>query len=655
MNNISGASISSPTMQGRAGEGLAAMGQARDGGARRAQGDQFLTAIASDPIASDLERLIAATARASASGNVYSSTAAHGQTTALRAMAAGVGGPTGVALAVLGAETMQGAYNSDDTRAVSGHWVKALETHGAPTEQVLARAVSASTNLNVYNSSANGARRAAFEMTAAGVPATPDEALARYGLSAMGTAYNSDDTRAMASSVLSSMEKAGTDPLATLLATTATAVSSQKVYNSTAIATQRRAMEFVAAPPTRDVDVLLASLGLDSAAGAYNSDDARVVGGVFLSAIEKNGQNPVAVALAAAALASSHQNVYNSTATGAQKAALGQIQAGTGTDTVEVALSRLGCASKATAYNTRNLRTVGTTLLNQLAARTADPQVKTLVDWALKETSGSLRDSDAANIQQDVFDGIIHGRLAIPPPPPPRAGAAPAPPAIDPAVTLPVIDPKSDPQAQRALLEDSITKNRALIVKLEAQVQATGAELPDIQARIAAGTSRLQQLEGQDVPLKSSYRIAERLGGAAGLVGGVGLIAAFVTASPVAVGLAAVGGMGFAVAHARITKATQEYDKVQREYQSQKFDVLSLTSLASSLQSRMGAIHKVVEQAEKAIVDAHRQLEVFRMADGLTLSPAADATVSVENETLMIGGLRIPRRMAPADADLPTS
>lgn len=644
----------SAEVQALAARGLADLAKASDQPAQRQVGDQYLGKVATEGAATDLEKLVAATAKTACGRRLANSSAVGAQQVALKILAAGVSGPIGVVLGTLGSQVVSRGYDQEDQRAMAPAFLEALKTHGSSSERLLAEAASAASSQRMANSSAVGAQAAAFRLAADGVQGAPEATLAQYGRKALASAYDQEDQRAVGTKVLNVIAQAGGDAVLDALASTANTASAQRMANSTAVGLQSRALEMIAAPPSNDPDSLFASLGKKAAAAAYDQEDARAAVNKILDGLVQHGKNPVAVAVAEVARAATGQRLANSSAVALQGKALDRVVAGVGSDRLEVALSRLGMNARSCGYDNEDAHAMGNVVIDQIGGRTSDPQVQALVRYAQQYAGRGAPDADAVRIQAGIFDSIVKGTMTVPAPPAVSgslsgghstslSGAA-----ASAQVMLPVVDEKASPDEQFAALEKCVAHNQQVCVDMGTLSRSLAADVATLQTRQQELADRINAMAEAEAPLVKRIQVASRITTPSFLVGMGGLIASTSTHSPIAMAVAAVAGLGYLASTLVRNHAEGKRQGLHGEYQSVKMEHDLTQMRAASLQGEISSAHAVTEQAEKAIKDAQGRLDVHRMARAVNggIQPDVNARVTVEEHAVTIGGVRIAKKVA---------
>lgn len=611
-------------------QALQEAGKARDLASRRRIEDGYLDRLVAEPGATDLEKAVASACRESTRPKLYQPSACNAHRVALQALAAGVGGPTGAALAGVAHQALGGAYNVEDARHMSTGWLRAIEAHGTPSERLLAGTAREATAIKLYHSTSVNAQKKALQAIAGGLQGTDQQVLAKFGLDALGGGYNQDDQRHVAFKVLESLQS-------TVLGKAARAATTPRLYSSGCVAVQRKALQMLLSPPAPDPDVQLAMLGSEALSRAYNREDARTMGGAILNEFADAGHAPVAQALAGAARGTAARYLYHQTAASVMRLAFEQITKGTGQDSAEVATSRLALQAYAVAHDEKERRTLGDGFLTELAARTANASVKAMVRYAQTNAQGT--DAEAVALQRDVFDAVIAGRLNLQV----RAGAW--------SISLPILDGKADPATQRAALEESVAHNRGVISQARQAAQEALSRIPALQGELADLRARLQEsqaaLQGPQANLSSAWETARAIGGLTALAGAAGALATGAVLAGLGVGV--VGAAVFAVSQVAASRRSTEHRRLQEEVWALNLEVATRTGSLGSERSKVSAAERVMARAEEAVQEADKTLQVFRMADAVQ-EPSAPGNLQVEEDEVWIGGIRIPRRSLDAPA-----
>lgn len=185
------------TIQKHAAHALGVLDRTYVGAHARQQGDRFLADIRADSAASDLERLVAATALRSSRPPVGEDAACWTQEMALRALAAGVAGAPGVVLAGLAGQILRVTHGDRDGRAIAGPWLQAVRRHGRGEERKLATVAAECRKLPITDASARATCLQAFDMMARDLRGSVADNLVEMRGPVLWQAIRDDDARAL--------------------------------------------------------------------------------------------------------------------------------------------------------------------------------------------------------------------------------------------------------------------------------------------------------------------------------------------------------------------------------------------------------------------------------------------------------------------------
>jgi len=606
--------------------------------------DQYLQSVISSAQATPAEKLVASTLRQSTSESLKYHTALGVQRVALRVLAAGVSGPIGQMLGRVGVDVTNAAYDVQDQYKVNAPWIRAIEREGEASEQAVARAALAATSQSLKYVSACHAQNRCFEMVSAGHLGAPEQAMSTYATRAMQNAYNVEDQHAIARQVLPLIKGAPTPGGA--LATLAYELTGNSMKYVTAVSAEAHAFNLIAAGATGDVDRLEARFGTQAVGTAYDMQDQYLVAGTVLATLGKSANASVAAFARASQATTVGQGLKYVSAVRLQQHALQQLESGVA-GPLDRALAQLGRTIASAAYDPTDQYQMGSTLLDHVQKAATDSRVQALVRYAkgVAAISG-VTYQQAIDAQKAAFDGIATGNCTIPVALPAGSGA-------DPRLVIPAVDDKAPPEEQAKALEDSIAHNRDALRQLEDASRATSRAIAEIQTRQQEIKNQAEGLSAAEKPL---LQRREKLGkgfSLGGLVAAGGFIATVATSSPIALAVGAVGGavlLGTGVARARTDRKIME---LRAEASHLTSELINLQVQATALAARGSATAQGVRQAEKLIADAQGRLDVLRMATAK--GPDPNGTVKVDDEFVIVGGLKIPRNGATKMAEQPAS
>lgn len=648
---------SQPALTTRAKDALAAVQCQSDARERFAVADRFLASVANDASATDLERLVASVARESSSKPLATSSVRGAQVVALTALSAGVSGPVGKVLGTLGTQVMSRAYDTEDRVTLGRPWLNALHAHGTPMETLAAQAALEAIQPALALSSRAGAVRATLEMAAGGLQGPPERVVSAIGQEIKKTAYDTEDRRAMGNKVLSVLPVSGGDPLLVSLGATARKASGQTLANSSAAGLHQKAFALIAAPPTSDPDTLFATLGREAMSVGYDTDDCVKMSAGILDGWVAHGKSPVAMAIAEVARTAGRNPMARSSAAGIHRAAFDQVRSGIGSDTLEVALARLGKNAKASAYDTGDAHTLGTAVLDEIGRRTSDTGVKALVDYARRYGGPSVGQGEGVKIQQGILDQIIHANMTLPAPPtnartppskPPTSAPSPAPPSIDERIQQPRVDHSLPADEQMRILEASVAHNTRVRNEAGEQVRAASEALVDLTWKQVECTQRMRALTQVGWPMHTRVYQLERLS-VGSLIGGfVGLSVISSGAMLIGGPLSLVSGATFLGLHLAKRAMAKKAAENLREYHLVKQERLSLEAQIKSNTLRVSSGNDLLGQADDAIAKAQSELQLHRMARA-TNGPAGptEARITSDAEYVTIHGIKVRKRSEP--------
>jgi len=198
------------------------------------------------------------------------------------------------------------------------------------------------------------------------------------------------------------------------------------------------------------------------------------------------------------------------------------------------------------------------------------------------------------------------------------------------------------PDTDAARLEAEVASNRIIAEELQAVAAGHSAALAPVQKRVSDLAGQINPLVAEDRKVVGRIKTFG-LGGLGGLLlasvtSGLGSVHPALSAVPIVCGLA--GALGFVYSiHQRQKHAdiTAKYEPLNEEYQSSEGMAKHLSRQASRAASRAA-------QAEAARDKAQGKLDVLRMADAVNGKPRSDGGVNLEDSSVIIGGLRVPRK-----------
>lgn len=191
-----------------ASEGLRQMGTATNRAAREV-GDAYLGSIASS--ATGPEQMVAGTIREATAQRVKDASATTAQRIALQALAGGLSGPAGVALARVGLQVLEAVSNSKDAAAMAGTLLSRMDPGGARgTTDIVAETVKIAGTNCLDSAAATEVFKDGLRTLETAGSERVEASLARFGLAARQHG-GQGDSQAMAQIVMQQIEKYTTD------------------------------------------------------------------------------------------------------------------------------------------------------------------------------------------------------------------------------------------------------------------------------------------------------------------------------------------------------------------------------------------------------------------------------------------------------------
>lgn len=364
-----------------------------------------------------------------------------------------------------------------------------------------------------------------------------------------------------------------------------------------------------------------------------------------LAGMVGHAKDPVEVRLAEAAVAIGRARMANSSAVNAQAGAFDLIEGGVAGVSPEIALSRLAKAAHRGAYDSEDSNACGTILLQHIEKHAADPTAKTVATQVIG-MCGGLSNSEASRLQQDTFDSIIAGSPRIPTPPVavPRPTPRGTPRLLKPIVPLPPAAELKDPDAELAALEDVVAKNKAIQAECDQIASDANAESAELQKELQGLGTRASAPSAAAQAADSDIRRFKQIATLGGLATWGGVLAGAFTGSPIGLVVAGVGAAVYIGATLKKSAAERQRMRASMQGASLQLTAAEIVFKISLCSSRASDAHATSAAAEEVIQAARGRLDVLLMARAVNGQHAdPNAKVALEDDFVVIGGLRVPR------------
>ena len=208
------AAVSAPRTQVTrtlANQGISAYNAATRWDDARTSSGQYLDSIASSGDTAT-EKTVASVTRKAGCGYMTNQNAAQANVAGLQALAAGVTGPLGMAIAAVGKQALGSANRWDDARTLGQSFLAGVQSNGTPLEQIVASTAASAASKYLTNENAYQPQIAALTSIASGVSGSPETALANVARTMSDKTNRWDDTRQMGYVFLSSIAEHAEDP-----------------------------------------------------------------------------------------------------------------------------------------------------------------------------------------------------------------------------------------------------------------------------------------------------------------------------------------------------------------------------------------------------------------------------------------------------------
>lgn len=197
---------------------------------------------------------------------------------------------------------------------------------------------------------------------------------------------------------------------------------------------------------------------------------------------------------------------------------------------------------------------------------------------------------------------------------------------------------------ERRAVEVDFARADALRNEWEKALSTRGTRLQGCNSELHSIVNRVQTLAdraGHVLPAWQRGAIGLVVGGVAGLIGGVSLGFSGALGMGLTIAGTAVAATGFVV-H---TWAQWQFAKVKSEHKVLVARYGEVQSDVDTLEKAMNEVRTRRNDAERVANALEGQLEVFRMAEAINTSPTGpESRVAVEDGSIAIGGLKVPRR-----------
>ena len=310
---------------------------------------------------------------------------------------------------------------------------------------------------------------------------------------------------------------------------------------------------------------------------------------------------------------------------------------------IESSLARLGVSTVSSIYGSEARRQIGSHLLREIEQRSTSAQIKQMISWAsIGSPTGAIEEP------LPLLERIAAGRLENP----------------DMSITvgeetftvaIPPHDDDSEPAARRAALEASVSNNRRIIRQVETVVDEVATALVALQKRkseliavISGRVAPAQQTSAAPSPPRSF--ISSDLLHRAGLAAAVGGVVTIMLGHQGLGAALMLGGIGCTVVSSMMPSVRSSRSVTDDPRLNAAYELERLSQQISPLEKRRDEAQRVGANAKRALKMAEGPLELLRMADSVNRPVVADRTLTLDDTSLVIGGLRVPRRVTSDDA-----
>jgi len=601
---------------------LQGIAKSYDAGARRKIADDFLGSVTGDASAPAPERAVAQAVRKAAAAARQDFTLTNVHRLGLETLASGINGPIGAALATLGTSAMKSAYNSADSFRLGQSFLGSIAQNvTSPEHKTFAEVAHQTAALQIQTYTAVNAQKQALATLAAGNIPAPEQSLATFAEAAMKASYNSVDSRTVGNSLLAAIAKHASQPVPGQFASTVAAVAKGPIQDYTAVNALKAGVQALVQTPPSDLSTSLAAFAGRGMKSAYNNEDARQVGRSILTEIGRGATTEAAYARAAETVAGLPLNA--STGKAVVTEALDKLAAGPLSGRLEVEMVRLAIACVPKAYDSNDRATLEKHAMKTLATG-GDLRVTML--WSFFQQLAAGGGPSMSSGLQRVLEIADDGRAAVPS----TIGAAADPEAEKMAAMAQVLKVEKEVLSG---LEGSLSGKQAHLDKWRADLQAilvkTGATAPSNPTATLDAADRAARL-----------KTISSLCGWGALVAMVG---GFATGNPLfLVGAVAAGLGNFVSGRAAAEAAAQSRGFGGKSFRTD-FDRQLAESMVKSAEEDVAQTEKVVNTARAMVKDLDDKVSIHTIEEMLA-PPDPNAKVSVDDTSVTIGSLRIPKK-----------
>lgn len=597
-------------------EGLQRQGNQTYQNARKI-GDSYLGAISRE---GGKEGIVASIALNACARKMYDQSAYAGQNRALQALAAGIGGPIGPALAAIGYDGMHKtiwrdpSYAYHDGRSMGESYLDAIVAHSQDaTERSLASAAREATNPSMQNQSAFQVQAEALLRIYQGVQGQDSaRTLASFGREARMKCKTNEDARAMAGPLLLQLARTGT-PREKAVADTARIAAATYLHQDVASLAQDLGFLKVLEKPTGTVAQDLADLGKRAMENCKFAEDQRNLGSGALQGLEAYASEPGVKLFAHQVREVTGQHLYHFSAAGGHYDAFNLLLAGE-TD-AERLLARWGLMVAERGQTLEDGQAMAQGALEALRRNTEDSVKMGVLDSALEQCRKAPNAQVAIGVQRFAFNWVMKA------PSVPRA-----------AETGDTVD--------QAVLEQRVGLHENIQGMLQDEMTRLNGEISTKQTRMGDLANEFNPL----VPLEHSALRKFKLARWASMIGGaVAVGGALAGALGPTAQLALMAG-GALVAVAGVLgqgKFGTERQKLLSQYRPLRNAYDQLDGEQQALQGAVAATRGMLEPIQRAIAADRGRLEVVALAQGV--EPKTSTTIAFERDMVTIGGVRINR------------
>ncbi len=606
---------------------LAREGLVRQGGQTfenaRKVGESYLAAI-SEQAGDSVDGTVARVASQAAAQHLYPESAYQAQNHALQALAAGIGGPIGPALASIGYQAMhktiwhQASYAYHDGRSVSAVFLDGIATHSQDsTERKLARAARKSAADYLYNETAFNVQAEALRRIRDGV-AGQDVAtsLAEFGRAARMKSLDNENARKVAGPILGAIAANGSGRDAAIAEVTRQA-SAEYLRQDAASMAQDVGFAVILEGSKGSIAQDLADLGTRSLNHCKYAEDQRNLGHSILRGLARHAEDPAARLTARVADEITCPRLYNASAAGTHYDAFSLIAEG-GSPQPDHLVARLGKAVLERGETVSDSRTMGHGVLNALAENASDRVKKGVLEGALLQSAQASSDQVAVGIQRFAFKWVQS------------------------APSVPEAPPSSQDSLEPTVLQQRIGLHESIKTMLQEEISSQSAQIAGKTTEMQALADRFNPMVDTDQKLIKRVNLA-RMGlfvGGGALLAGV-LLQPGMVGEVVKTGLV-FGGMATAVASfAAMGNANQKRRLLLAEFWPQRHAYDRLDGEVQALQGAGAATRSMLGPIEQAIQADQSRLEVLEISQAIY--PSKTGAIKFDREMVTIGAVRINR------------